>query len=561
MPSCITQDTLYALPNAGEVHSVYRKAASTLVTYTSGLHIWHFGHRVHWLEGTSEHTRLPLLEAEHSDQRILLATEVRRALDENDEVRFDKVWKKDPRVQDNTRTVSTPLVFPCFTGRYMDASHTLFSTTAPNDGALADVKAVRMAWKGGGTGRSRPMTDASHRRLCARFGVSWDGKDPLQLCVVEHAISYTFIMLCTTTEDVCIQLGVALGLTAFTDDHDKGTHVDGSGIESKVVDALRKGLQSKARHCFDDVINTSQLNEVMRELQLYSNVLAHREPAVCSWYNYVMNRAAMVAIHPIVELAASIGEKPIPPHHHGLAIVGATIAHDLCDLRYDITKGVCLNSVYVLGTALPSGHCPECIAECLVPMIIHSLLSANTPEGRRMAGAVAGCGFLRSYCFSMYRDLLNARATLLEHRCDNAWSDAINILRTCEPELLLEVFLSSGFTEVCEDIRGWVQASIEAVPIGDKLINVASVMATASTDNAEDVEKAWTACIGETATALVDYLNADARHLEGLVWSAMINSCLTRLSMHCGSIRHATNNAHNVPGWQLVVARHSHVPD
>lgn len=70
--------------------------------------------------------------------------------------------------------------------------------------------------------------------------------------------------------------------------------------------------------------------------------------------------------------------------------------------------------------------------------------------------------------------------------------------------------------------------------------------------NAEDVEKVWRAYIDKTATGLMDYLDGDGRRLEGMVWTAMINSCLARLSVQCGSIRHATCVAHTVPGWQVV---------
>ncbi|RDI58965.1 hypothetical protein [Nocardia pseudobrasiliensis] len=562
LPDCVHPSDLADLPLVGQIHSVWNKHDSVLVTYTSGLHVWHLRHQDLPLSVTAapaeiEARDLPLAEA--NGERVLLAAEVRRALDFNTPIRYDRIWRHPPRTEKEAYKTAAERkpVFPCFTTKYVSAYHTVLASAGRDERDSEAVRAVRTEWQGGGIGRSRTMPLPIQQGLLAsHYSGSANARE---INVVEHGITYTHVCLPMRADAICHALGVSLGLTAFTDDHELDGICSPSGLLAYVIDTLRDGLASGARHCFDAVIGCAQVNELMIELH-HQGIVAHRPDSVESWFDYALTRSVMFAIHPITELAASLGDRPVAPHHYALADMGATIAHDLCDLRYDVSNGMCLNSIYALETALGDDSCAECVAECLIPMITHCLLSENTEEYAILAALVAGCGFLRPYCFGHSRALLNARATILDDRCPNAWYDAIRVLERCAPEISTTHLRSSDFTTVCQEIRDRTQLIIDEAAHGDALIHEATRAAVSDTSSAQEVETLWKACIEDASTALLEYADGDPRHLAALVWSAMAHSSPNRINMRCGSIRHTTDNADRVPGWQSVLSSHTKVP-
>ncbi|KAM3448321.1 hypothetical protein MY3296_007928 [Beauveria thailandica] len=369
-------------------------------------------------------------------------------------------------------------------------------------------------------------------------------------------------MLPMTAEPCCIALSIVLRLTALTDDHSKHTILkeNGSPLLREMVDTLRQWRSKGGWNSLDAVIGAAMCNELMRELQLYHGQMNYRPTTIPEWYSSVLLRSVMLAIQPIVEMAVSMGDMAVSPHHFELAQMAAQISHDLLDERYDVSNGVCLNSIYALSAAMPKGGCHECVAECLVLLSVHILVATGASAGIRLAALVAAAGVPRSYAFGMFRDLLNARGAQLEARCTNAWQDAVDVLEKCIPGLSVEPFRSSSAEHIISSIATLTEEFVNMWPRGDSLIKLTTDAATSDTSSAETINTLWRACIDEFNKALAEYLEGDARRLAGLTWSAFIHGSRARIGMRAGSIRHAVNRTDRVPDWQVVISGHTAVP-
>lgn len=251
----------------------------------------------------------------------------------------------------------------------------LLSSTAADERTTKHMAAVQMAWAEGACGRSWPAVTSQQNHMWGKVGAN--SSDPIEQNAVEHAQMYSLLMLPMTAEPCCIALSVVLRLIALTDDHSEHTVINenGSPLLRKMVDTFRQWRSKRAWNSLDAVIGCAMCNELMRELQLYRGQLSYRPTTIPEWYSFISLRAVMLAIHSIVEMAASMGDMPVSPHHFELAQMAAVISHDLLDQRYNVSKGVCLSSIHTLSTAMPKGGCHERVADCLVLLSVHILLA------------------------------------------------------------------------------------------------------------------------------------------------------------------------------------------